>query len=100
MAKITYIEHNGTEHVVDVIDGVYHWNGHAWKSLSVIAREITGARWSGPRQFVWDPFREGGNAFAKRLPDRSNLLSTAHPIGAGNFCCAFSAVAARLTGDF
>ena len=44
-------EWHGTEHVVDVIDGVYHWNDQTWKSLSAIAREITGARWSGPRFF-------------------------------------------------
>lgn len=44
-------EWHGREHVVDVIDGAYHWNGKSWKSLSAIAREITGARWSGPRFF-------------------------------------------------
>ncbi|MEQ9434280.1 DUF2924 domain-containing protein [Hyphomonas sp.] len=44
-------EWHGTEHVVDVIDGMYHWNGRAWTSLSAIAREITGAKWSGPRFF-------------------------------------------------
>lgn len=44
-------EWHGTEHVVDLIDGAYHWNGRPWKSLSAIAREITGAKWSGPRFF-------------------------------------------------
>jgi hypothetical protein len=44
-------EWNGTEHVVDVIDGVYQWNDRTWRSLSAIAREITGTRWSGPRFF-------------------------------------------------
>lgn len=44
-------EWHGTEHVVDLIDGVYHWNDKPWKSLSAIAREITGAKWSGPRFF-------------------------------------------------
>jgi len=44
-------EWHGREHIVDVIDGAYHWNGKSWKSLSAIAREITGARWSGPRFF-------------------------------------------------
>lgn len=44
-------EWHGTEHVVDLTDGVYHWNGRPWKSLSAIAREITGAKWSGPRFF-------------------------------------------------
>ena len=27
------------------------WNGKTWASLSVIAREMTGTRWSGPRFF-------------------------------------------------
>ena len=44
-------EWHGTEHVVDVIDGVFHWNDQTWTSLSAIAREITSARWSGPRFF-------------------------------------------------
>jgi len=44
-------EWHGREHVVDVIDGSYHWNGKPWKSLSAIAREITGTKWSGPRFF-------------------------------------------------
>ena len=44
-------EWHGTEHVVDLIEGTYHWNGKPWKSLSAIAREITGAKWSGPRFF-------------------------------------------------
>jgi hypothetical protein len=44
-------EWHGRTHVVDVIDGRYHWNGKTYRSLSAIAREITGANWSGPRFF-------------------------------------------------
>ena len=33
-----------------VEDG-FVWNGERWKSLSAVARAITGARWSGPRFF-------------------------------------------------
>jgi hypothetical protein len=43
---------NGTTHVVDVTDAGYLWNGKSHRSLSAIAREITGARWSGPRFFA------------------------------------------------
>lgn len=32
-------------------DGVFDWNGKRYSSLSIIAREITGAHWSGPRFF-------------------------------------------------
>lgn len=44
-------EWNGREHVVDVTDDGYIWNGKSWRSLSAIAKEITGAKWSGPRFF-------------------------------------------------
>ena len=32
-------------------DGYFDWNGKRYASLSIIAREITGAHWSGPRFF-------------------------------------------------
>lgn len=44
-------EWNGTTHVVEVTDAGLMWNGATWRSLSAIAREITGAHWSGPRFF-------------------------------------------------
>ncbi|MBL6428938.1 MAG: DUF2924 domain-containing protein [Maritimibacter sp.] len=44
-------EWNGVTHVVDVTEEGFFWNGKTWRSLSVIAREITGAHWSGPRFF-------------------------------------------------
>lgn len=44
-------EWNGTTHVVDVTEDGFRWNGQTWRSLSVIARAITGAHWSGPRFF-------------------------------------------------
>ena len=43
---------NDTTHVVTVNDdGAIVWNGKTWKSLSVVARAITGTQWSGPRFF-------------------------------------------------
>ena len=42
---------NGVTHVVDVLPEGYLWNGTRHRSLSAIARAITGARWSGPRFF-------------------------------------------------
>ena len=44
-------EWNGVTHVVEVVDEGFIWNGERHSSLSVIARTITGARWSGPRFF-------------------------------------------------
>jgi hypothetical protein len=44
-------EWNGTSHTVDVAKDGFIYRERAYKSLSAIAREITGARWSGPRFF-------------------------------------------------
>jgi hypothetical protein len=45
-------EWNGTLHVVTIgDDGTIMWNGADWPSLSRVAREITGTRWSGPAFF-------------------------------------------------
>jgi len=42
---------NGRTYHVEVLDRGYAWNGRVHNSLSVIAREITGVHWSGPRFF-------------------------------------------------
>ena len=42
---------HGKTHTVDVVESGFHWNGTHYRSLSAIACEITGARWSGPRFF-------------------------------------------------
>jgi len=45
-------EWQGKVHVVTVDDaGTIHWNEQCWKSLSEVARAITGTRWSGPAFF-------------------------------------------------
>lgn len=44
-------EWNGRTYQVEVVDGGYVMDGRTWRSLSAIARHITGARWSGPRFF-------------------------------------------------
>lgn len=44
-------EWNGRTYQVEVVDGGFVMDGKAWRSLSAIARHITGARWSGPRFF-------------------------------------------------
>lgn len=42
---------NGRTHHVEVVDGGYIWSGSKYQSLSAIAKQITGAHWSGPRFF-------------------------------------------------
>lgn len=45
-------EWNGKIHLVTIDrDGTIHWNDRTWTSLSRVAREITGTRWSGPAFF-------------------------------------------------
>ena len=44
-------EWNGIRHVVDVTKEGAVYRGNTYRSLSAVAREITGARWSGPRFF-------------------------------------------------
>ncbi len=40
-----------TSHVVEVFESGFVWNGCSHRSLSAVARAITGAHWSGPRFF-------------------------------------------------
>ncbi len=44
-------EWNGVTHTVEVIERGFVWKDETHRSLSSIARAITGARWSGPRFF-------------------------------------------------
>jgi hypothetical protein len=44
-------EWQGTSHHVTVVDGGFLWNGKIYRSLSGIARAITGTSWNGPRFF-------------------------------------------------
>jgi len=49
----TYLmrEWNGRSYQVEVINGGFVLDGKTYKSLSAIAKHITGAHWSGPRFF-------------------------------------------------
>jgi len=55
-------EWNGQTHTVLVQAKGIEWCGKLYGSLSVIAREITGARWSGPRFFGLTTKRGAGDA--------------------------------------
>jgi hypothetical protein len=46
-----YREWRGVVHEVVVLDGGVQYREKTWPSLSAVAREITGARWSGPLFF-------------------------------------------------
>jgi hypothetical protein len=48
-------EWNGVLHSVTIDeDGTVHWDGRQWRSISAVARAITGTRWSGPVFFGLD----------------------------------------------
>ena len=44
-------EWNGIAHIVDIVDGGFRYRDKTYASLTAIAKEITGAHWSGPRFF-------------------------------------------------
>ena len=44
-------EWRGVTHAVLVHADGLEWNGRRYRSLTIVAREITGAHWSGPRFF-------------------------------------------------
>ena len=44
-------EWNGETHTVEVLQDGFAWHGAQYRSLSAIARAITGAQWSGPKFF-------------------------------------------------
>ena len=52
-------EWQGTEHVVAVLDDGFEYQGRKFKSLSSVAKAITGTHWSGPLFFG---LRKGGKA--------------------------------------
>ncbi len=44
-------EWNGRSYMVEVTESGFRLDGKSYRSLSSIARQITGVRWSGPRFF-------------------------------------------------
>jgi len=59
-------EWHGTTHTVIALDDGFEWQGERWRSLSMIARRITGAHWSGPRFFG-----------LRKMPGTVSLVQTA-----------------------
>lgn len=44
-------EWNGRMHVVEVIEDGFRYDGKTFRSLTAVAKRITGTKWSGPRFF-------------------------------------------------
>lgn len=60
-------EWRGTTHLVLICTEGVEWRGRRYPSLSAVAREITGARWSGPRFFG---LSKAERRFVERAEDR------------------------------
>jgi len=52
-------EWRGRSHEVQVLDDGFSWQGTHYRSLSAIARKITGTAWSGPLFFGLRSNRSG-----------------------------------------
>jgi hypothetical protein len=65
-AKLVREWHGETVTVLVLEDG-FEWQGNRWRSLSRIAREITGTRWSGPRFFGMEKAKHRANTDLKPL---------------------------------
>ena len=61
---------HGVTHTVAVTDGGFDYQGQSFQSLSVIARKITGAHWSGPRFFGLTGTRRATAAEGEDAPRR------------------------------
>jgi hypothetical protein len=63
-------EHDGLMHRVMVMEEGYAWNGKPYRSLSEVARAITGTNWNGPRFFGLRPKAKPGTG---RTADETEL---------------------------
>jgi Protein of unknown function (DUF2924) len=54
-------EWNGRTHTVMVEEDGFSYAGENYRSLSAVARDITGARWSGPRFFFGLAIKKGAS---------------------------------------
>ena len=68
-------EWQGVEHTATVLDDGFEYQGRRYKSLSAIARAVTGTRWNGP--LFWG-LRNHSERQVK-APVRKNPLRHLHP---------------------
>lgn len=57
-------EYQGVRHTVTVADGGFIWNDKKYDSLTMIAKEITGSSWNGPRFFGLREKKKAGRSEA------------------------------------
>jgi hypothetical protein len=64
-------EWRGRTHSVLVVEGGFEYQDQRYRSLSEVARQITGAHWSGPRFFGLVQVRARPTASTRRSPGRA-----------------------------
>jgi hypothetical protein len=69
-------EWRGRTHEVLVLDDGFAWQGRHYRSLSAIARKITGTAWSGPLFFGLKPNRPATRR-SSATPDPAGVVSDA-----------------------
>ena len=65
-------EYQGERHTVTVAPDGFIWHGATYKSLTTIARAITGTNWNGPRFFGLRGKNEDEGAQAVSSSGKSN----------------------------
>jgi Protein of unknown function (DUF2924) len=62
-------EYQGRRHTVTTVRDGFDWQGTTYRSLSAIARAITGTAWSGPRFFALQGAGDGTKRKSAAAPD-------------------------------
>jgi hypothetical protein len=101
-------EWHGRTHSVIVLDDAFEFEGRRYRSLTQIAREITGAHWSGPRFFGLLKRRTGAESGPASAPQDDQeqtegltpLGQCAPPIGARNDVAGAKSTRAHGSGQW
>jgi hypothetical protein len=75
-------EYQGERHTVTVARDGFQWQGTTYRSLSAIARAITGTAWSGPRFFALRMAGERGAVTKRNSTNDGGPTSGRHRRGA------------------
>jgi hypothetical protein len=75
-------EWKGKVHEVVIAGDGYVWAGKRYRSLSQIARSITGTRWSGPRFFGLETEKQAATTLATLNPSTKVRTTAQGPTGA------------------
>jgi hypothetical protein len=72
-------EWDGVEHTVTVLRDGFDWQGRKFKSLSAVAREITGTRWNGYRSLACASASGRRHDAAGQSPEPTPAVRHLHP---------------------